>query len=102
MLGGEDAAELSAKGPLAGQAREEGPEPAAQQALSNERLGQVQQHAAVEEQRAPHLHPQRATQVASHQLGDHRGAYVMADDEHRRRAGAAHQLLGGVGLQASV
>ena len=44
------------------------------------------------------VHPQLAAQVARHQLGRHRGAHVVGDDEDRRRSRPPHQLLGRVGL----
>ena len=80
------------------QPREDGPQAAAQEPLADRRLRQVQQHAAVEEQRAGQVDPELAAQVAGHQLGRDRGPHVVADDEDRRRACPPDQLLGGVGV----
>src|SRR4051812_29418391 len=93
MLGGEDARELSTEAALARQPGEERPEAAAQQSLSDRRLREVEQHAAVEEQRAADVHLELAAQVPGHQLGRDRRAHVVGDEEDRRRAAPAYELL---------
>ena len=67
------------------------------------RLAALEDHAAVEEQGPGELEAEPALEVAGHQLGRHRGAHVVGDDEDRPPvAVAADQLLGQVGLPAEA
>ena len=90
--GREHLAELAAKERLGGEPREDAAEAAAQQPLAERQARPVEDDAAVEQQGAAQIEPEPALEVAGEQLGRHRGAHVMRDDERRPVGGRGERL----------
>ena len=84
--------------------RQQRPDAAAQQLLPEGQARPLDDHAAVEEQRARQLDAQLAVDVAGEQLGRHRGAHVVGDQltTGRRRRGGATSSSVRSACQASV
>src|SRR5215207_1211156 len=98
MGGREYGAELLAEEALAGEAREERADRAAEDPLGEGGARRALDHRAVEEERAPDLHLQGALEIARHQLGRDRSAHVVGDQDYIGLVAAPQQLLHQVGL----